>query len=96
MPVHRLGTWADRWRKLSPAGGAKAGSTRAQWRACLDAFPTCNAWITPFRDDAVARLACQKKRKTPGLSHDTLAQGAPLIDARPSGSVRRECTGSLP
>ena len=27
MNVHRLCTWADRVRKLSPAGGAKAGST---------------------------------------------------------------------
>jgi hypothetical protein len=27
MPVHRLVTWADRVRKLAPAGGAKTGST---------------------------------------------------------------------
>jgi hypothetical protein len=27
MPVHRLFTWADRVRKLSPAGSAKTGST---------------------------------------------------------------------
>jgi hypothetical protein len=27
MPVHRLFTWADRVLKLSPAGGAKSGST---------------------------------------------------------------------
>jgi hypothetical protein len=27
MPVHRLVPWADRVRKLAPAGGAKTGST---------------------------------------------------------------------
>jgi len=27
MHVHRLVTWADRVRTLSPAGGAKANST---------------------------------------------------------------------
>jgi len=36
MHVHRLVTWADRLLTLSPAGGAKAGSTLAQLRACLD------------------------------------------------------------
>ncbi len=95
MHVHRLVTWADRLLKLSPAGGAKAGSTRAKLRACLDALPTCKALIKQFRDDAVALLACQKRLKTQGLSHDTLAQCAPLIDAIPSVSVRREFTGSL-
>jgi hypothetical protein len=95
MTVHRLVTWADRLLKLSPAGGAKAGSTRAKLRACLDALPTCKALIKQFRDDAVALLACQTKRKTQGLSHDTLAQCAPLIDAIPSVSVRREFTGYL-
>jgi len=95
MHVHRLVTWADRLLKLSPAGGAKAGSTLAKLRACLDALPTCKALIKQFRDDAVALLACQKKLKTQGLSHDTLAQCAPLIDAIPSVSVRREFTGYL-
>jgi hypothetical protein len=95
MNVHRLVTWADRLLKLSPAGGAKAGSTLAKLRACLDALPTCKALIKQFRDDAVALLACQKKLKTQGLSHDTLAQCAPLIDAIPSVSVRREFTGYL-
>jgi len=60
MNVHRLVTWADRVLKLSPAGGAKAGSPLAQLRACLDSLPTCKALITQFRDDAVALLACQK------------------------------------
>jgi hypothetical protein len=51
--------------------------------------------ITRFRDDARPLLACQKLRKTQGLSHETLAQCAPLIDAIPSQAVRRECAGSL-
>ena len=90
MHVHRLVTWADRLLTLSPAGGAKAGSTLATLRACLDALPSCKALITRFRDDAVPLLACQKMRKTQGLSHDTLAQCTPLIDAIPSSTVRHE------
>ncbi len=95
MHVHRLVTWADRLRNLSPAGGAKAGSTLAQLRACLDAFPSCKALIERFRDAAVPLLACQKLLKTQGLSHDTLAPCAPLLDAIPAQAVRRECAGSL-
>src|SRR5216684_8362634 len=90
MNVHRLVTWADRLLTLSPAGGAKAGSTLANLRACLDALPSCKALITRFRDDAVPLLACQKMLKTQGLSHDTLAQCTPLIDAIPSSTVRHE------
>ncbi len=41
------------------------------------------------------RLACQKLLKTQGLSHETLAQCAPLIDTIPSQAVRREFAGSL-
>jgi hypothetical protein len=95
MNVHRLVTWADRLLNLSPAGGAKAGSTLAKLRACLDALPSCKALIERFRDDAVPLLACQKLLKTQGLSHDTLAQCAPLLDAIPSQAVRREFAGSL-
>src|SRR5438128_4101922 len=95
MNVHRLVTWADRLRTLSPTGGAKAGSTLAKLRVCLDAFPSCKALIERFRDDAVPLLACQKLLKTQGLSHNTLAQCAPLIDAIPSQAVRREFTGYL-
>jgi hypothetical protein len=95
MHGHRLVPWADRWLTLSPAGGAKAGSPLAKLRACLDAFPACKAWITRFRDDAVPLLACQKILKTQGLSHNTLAQGEPLLDALPSATVRREFAGSL-
>jgi len=96
MHVPRLVTWADRLRHLSPAGGAKAGSTLATVRACRDAFPGGKALIKPFRADAGPLLACQKRRKTQGLSHHTLAPCAPLIDAIPSQAVRRELTGSLP
>ncbi len=95
MNVHRLITWADRLLNLSPAGGAKAGSTLAKLRTCLDALPSCKAFITRFLDDAVPLLACQKILKTQGLSHHTLAQCAPLIDAIPSTTVRREFAGYL-
>src|SRR5206468_6662056 len=64
MNVHRLFTWADRVLKLSPAGGAKAGSTLARLRACLDEFPACKALIKHFRADAEGLLACQKMLKT--------------------------------
>jgi hypothetical protein len=96
MHVHRLFTWADQVLKLSPAGGAKAGSTLARLRACLDELPACKALITRFRADAAGLLACQKILKTQGLSHDTLAQCEPLIDAIPSAALRREFTASLP
>jgi hypothetical protein len=95
MNVHRLVTWADRVLKLSPAGGAKAGSTLARLRACLDQLPACKALIQQFRDDAVALLACQKILKTQGLSHHTLAQCEPLLTTIPSRAVRREFTHYL-
>jgi hypothetical protein len=95
MNVHRLVTWADRLLNLSPAGGARAGSTLAKLRACLDALPACKALIKQFRDDARPLLACQKLLKTQGLSHDTLAQCEPLIDTIPSQAVRREFAGYL-
>jgi hypothetical protein len=95
MNVHRLVTWADRLLTLSPTGGAKTGSTLAKLRACLDALPSCKALIERFRDDAIPLLACQKLLKTQGLSHDTLAQCAPLIDTIPSQAVRHEFAGYL-
>jgi hypothetical protein len=64
-------------------------------RTCLDALPSCKAFIKRFLDDAVPLLACQKILKTQGLSHDTLAQCEPLIDAIPSSTVRREFAGYL-
>jgi len=90
MNVHRLFTWADRVLKLSPAGGAKSGSILARLRACLDQLPACKALITRFRTDASGLLACQKILKTKGLSHDTLAQCEPLIEAMPSAALRLE------
>ncbi len=90
MNVHRLFTWAERLLKLSPAGGAKSGSTVAKLRACLDQLPACKALIKRFRGDASGLLACQQILKTTGLSHATLAQCKPLIDAMPSTALRLE------
>ena len=95
MHVHRLFTWADRLLKLSPAGGAKSGSTLAKLRACLDHLPACKALITRFRGDAAALLACQKILQTYGLSHDTLAQCQPLIETMPSSALRLEFNAYL-
>jgi len=95
MHGHRLVPWADRLLHLSPAGGAKTGSTLATLRACLDALPACKALIKRFRDEAIPLLACQKILKTQGLSHHTLAQCEPLLDAIPSRAVRREFMGYL-
>jgi hypothetical protein len=95
MPVHRLCTWADRGRQLSPAGGAKTGASWSQLRAGLDELPTCTALIKRLRADASGLLECQRMRKTTGLSHDTLAACAPLIDARPSAPLRLACRASL-
>ncbi len=90
MNVHRLFTWAERLLKLSPAGGAKSGSTVAKLRACLDQLPACKALIKRFRGEASGLLACQQILKTTGLSHATLAQCKPLIDAMPSPALRLE------
>ena len=95
MSVHRLCTWADRLRKLSPAGGAKAGSIFARLRACCDALPACKDLIKRFCADAQGVLECQKMLKTTGLSHDTLAQWKPLIAAMPSAPLRLEFAASL-
>ena len=90
MHVHRLFAWADRLLKLSPAGGAKAGSILARLRACMDALPACKDLIKRFRADAQRLLECQEILKTKGLSHDTLAQCQPLICEIPSALVRQE------
>jgi len=90
MNVHRLFTWADRVLQLSPAGGAKTGSTLAKLRTCLDELPACKALIKRFRSDASGLLACQQIVKTKGLSHDTQAQCGPLIDTMPSAALRQE------
>ncbi len=90
MNVHRLVTWADRVLRLSPAGGAKAGSTLARLRANLDRLPQCKALIQRFRADAQGLLGCQKILKTKGLTSDTLAECEPLIDTIASAAVRQE------
>jgi len=90
MNVHRLFTWAERLLKLSPAGGAKAGSILARLRACMDELPACKDLIKRFRADAQGLLGCQKILKTKGLCHDTLAQCGPLIAAMPSAALRLE------
>jgi hypothetical protein len=90
MNVHRLFTWADRVLQLSPAGGAKTGSSLSKLRACLDELPTCKALIKRFRADASGLLECQRILKTTGLSHDTLVACEPLIDAMPSAPLRLE------
>ncbi len=90
MNVHRLFTWAERVLKLSPAGGAKAGSILARLRACMDELPACKDLIKRFRADAQGLLECQKILKTKGLSHDTLAQCEPLVEAMPSATLRLE------
>jgi hypothetical protein len=95
MNVHRVVIWADRLLKLSPAGGAKAGSALSKLRACFDQLPSCKALIRRFRDDAIPLLECQKILKTQGLSHDTLAQCEPLIEAIPSAAVRLEFAAYL-
>jgi hypothetical protein len=88
MNVHRLIRWADRLLRLSPPGGAKAGSTLAKLRACMDELPSCRPFIKRFQADAVPLLECQKILKTKGLSHGTLAQCAALIQTIPSVGVR--------
>jgi hypothetical protein len=90
MNVHRLFTWADQVLGLSPPGGAKSGSTLAKLRACLEQLPACKALIKRFRADALGLLACQKLLKNKGLSHDTRAQCAPLIETMPSSALRQE------
>jgi hypothetical protein len=64
-------------------------------RACLEQLPACKALITRFRTDAHGLLECQKILKMQGLSHDTRAQGEPLIATMSSYAVRQECRASL-
>jgi len=80
---------------LSPAGGAKQGSALAKLRACLDQLPACKALIKRLRTDAHGLLECQKILKVKGRSHDTRAQGEPLIATLSSCAVRREFRASL-
>jgi hypothetical protein len=95
MNVHRLIRWADQLLRLSPAGGARKGSTLSKLRACLDRLPSCRAFIKRFRDDAVPLLECQRILKAQGLSHSTIAQCEPFIQAIGSSPVRREFVAYL-
>src|SRR5437899_3152519 len=95
MSVYGLFTWADQVLGLSPAGGAKPGSTLAKLRACLDQLPACKAFIKRFRTDAHGLLECQKILKTKGLSHDTRAQCEPLMATMPSSALRQELRAYL-
>ncbi len=90
MNVHRLFTWADRVLKLSPTGGAKAGSILARLRANLDRLPPCKALIKRFRADAKGLMGCEPILKTKGLTPATLAACEPLIDTMASAAVRQE------
>jgi hypothetical protein len=95
MNVHRLIRWAYQLLRLSPAGGARKGSTLSKLRACLDRLPSCRAFIKRFRDDAVPLLECQRILKAQGLSHSTIAQCEPFIQAIGSSPVRREFVAYL-
>jgi hypothetical protein len=95
MHGHRLFPWAEPLRKLSPPGGAKASSSFARLRACMDARPACKDRIKRLRADAQGLLGGQKILQTQGLCHDTLAQCEPLSAAMPSTAVRLACRASL-
>lgn len=90
MNVHRLIRWADRLLKLSPAGRARKGSTLSKLRACMEELPSCRAFIKRFLNDAAPLLECQKILKAHGLSHSTLTQCEPFIQAIGSFAVSRE------
>src|SRR5207249_10869274 len=84
MSVHRVCPWAAQGLGLSPAGGATQGAPFAQWRACLEPFPACNACLKRWRTAAHGLLACQKMLQTQGLSPAPRAPCAPLLDTMPS------------
>ncbi len=95
MNAHRLIRWAHQLLRLSPAGGARKGSTLSKLRVCLDRLPSCRAFIKRFRDDAVPLIECQRILKAQGLSHSTIAQCEPFIQAIGSSPVRREFVAYL-
>lgn len=88
MNLHRLVAWGNRLLKLSPVGGAKAASILSKLRSCFDKLPSCRAFIKSFLEDAEPLLECQKILKTQGLSHGTLAQCEPFVQAIPSAGLR--------
>ena len=95
MNVHRLVVWADHLLKLSPAGRARKDSILSKLRAIMDVLPSCKALIKRFKKDAVSLLKCQEILKTGGLSHDTLAQCEPFIEAIPTVAIRTRFADSL-
>lgn len=95
MNLQRLVIWADRLLQLSPPGRAAQGSPLAKLRACLDQLPSCQAFLTRFREEALPLLECQKILKTKGLRHRTLTQCEPLIAAISSPTVRRDFANYL-
>lgn len=95
MNLHRLITWADRLLKLSPPGGAPKGSMLSKLRSCFDELPSCKPFIKRFRDDALALLECQKILKVKGLSHESLAQCGPFIEAMPTAPLRSKFVSYL-
>jgi len=95
MNLHRLIIWADQLLKLSPPGGARKGSMLSKLRECFDLLPSCKAFIRRFRDDVTPLLECQRILKAEGLSHRTMAQCEPLIDAIPTAPLRREFRACL-
>lgn len=95
MNLHRLVTWADRLLRRSPPGRAAQGSTLAKLRARLEQLPSCKAFLTRFREEALPLLECQKILKTKGLSHHTLRQCEPLIAAISSSPGRRDFASYL-
>lgn len=95
MNLHHHVTWADQLLRLSPPGGAAKGSMLSKLRECFDLLPSCKPFIKRFRDDAAPLLGCQKILKTRGLSHQTLAQCQPYIQAIPTAPLRRGFTDYL-
>jgi hypothetical protein len=89
MNLHRLVWWAERLLKHSPVGRAACGSRLEKWRASLDRLPDCKAFIGRFLRDATPLLACQKRLKLKGLSHETHHHCQALIETLPPRSAVR-------
>ena len=99
LQVPRLGTWAVRLLRRSPAGRASQGSTLSTGRACREPWPSCQALIARCREDAVPRREGQKMytiqlaSRHPdagqtGAHRDLLHRWAPRLCWRPPGPTR--------
>ena len=95
MNLHRLVAWADKLLRLSPVGRAKKGSVLARLRQCMNDLPSCRPLIRRFLGDARFLLKCQEILKTEGLSHNTMAQCKPFIEAIPTVAVRNDFAAFL-